>query len=273
MGSNMMKKVILMVSSVYPLWNFECEHENPVITHYKPEEKTSDWSVVIFAGGAYEMRADHEGKGYAEFLNANGINAFVVDYRITPCYFPAPLMDARRAMRMVRDKAAEFGINPDKVAAMGSSAGGHLTATLSTYLEPLEGEEADELLSVPFLPNAQILCYPVIHVTEDFGHVLSGQNLLGDRYDALCETFSLEKQVKKNTPPAFIWHTFADDCVPVYNSLAYVKALKDNEVPTELHIFPEGHHGLGLADMEDTAMHRHVAQWGGLLLNWFNTLD
>ncbi len=261
-----------MLVSVYPLWNFECENETPMITHYKPEEKSSDWSVVIFAGGAYEMRADHEGKGYAEFLCANGINAFVVDYRITPCYFPAPLQDARRAVRLVRAKAAEFGIDPDKVAAMGSSAGGHLTATLSTYLEPLEGEEVDDLLAVSYLPNAQILCYPVIHVTEDFGHVLSGQNLLGDQYDALCDTFSLDKQVKENTPPAFIWHTFADDCVPVLNSLEYAKALKAKGISAEMHIFPEGHHGLGLADMEDTPMHRHVAQWSGLLLNWIKML-
>ena len=261
-----------MLASVYPLWHFECENENPVISHYKPEEKTSDWTVLILAGGGYELRADHEGKGYAEFLNNAGINAFVVDYRVNPSFFPAPLLDARRAMRFVRKNAERFDVNPEKIAIMGSSAGGHLVATLSTYLEPLSGEEKDDLRDVSYLPNAQILCYPVIHLTEDFGHAYSGHKLLGVEYDKWASVLSPDKLVTENTPQAFIWHTFSDNCVPVKNSIEYVRALEEKKVPAEFHMFPAGDHGLGLADEQDTPVYRHVAQWSGLLLNWIKTL-
>lgn len=262
-----------MTAGVYRLWDFTCEPENPVITHYKPETQTSEWTVVIFPGGGYSHRAPHEGKGYAEFLNSHGINAFVVDYRVAPAQFPAPLADARRALRFVRHNAETLGVKKDKVAVMGSSAGGHLAALLSNYREPLAGEPCDELDREDYLPNAQILCYPVIRLAGDFAHVGSGQNLLGDQYDRLAEKLCVDSLVTEQTPPAFVWHTFADDGVPVLNSLAYVGALKAKNVAAELHVFPEGRHGLGLADGdENDPVLRHVAQWSGLLINWIQSL-
>lgn len=258
------------MTQTYNLWDFACEHETPTMTHYIPTEKKSDWSVVIFPGGGYQHRAVHEGKGYAEFLNAHGVHAFVAEYRVTPSCFPDPLADARRAVRMVRHFAEEWGVCADKIAVMGSSAGGHLAALVSNYTQPLENEVHDAIDEEAYRPNAQILCYPVISLLSDFGHVGSGKNLLGERYEELGGALSVQNLVTPQTPPAFVWHTFADGCVPVTNSLEYVKALKAASVSAELHVFPMGGHGLGLADQDpETA---HVAQWSGLLLNWLKTL-
>lgn len=258
------------MTTTYNLWDFPCETENPTLTHYAPEHKDSDWSILIFPGGAYTHRAPHEGEGYANFLNAHGIHAFVVGYRVAPSQFPESLCDARRAIRMVRKNAEAWGLSADKIAVMGSSAGGHLAALVSNYMQPIENEVHDEIDTIDCRPNAQILCYPVISLLEGWGHHWSGRTLLGDRYDELAETLSAHNLVTEQTPPAFVWHTFADNGVPVQNSLEYVKALKENNVPAELHVFPMGDHGLGLADQDPELS--HVAQWSGLLLNWLKTL-
>lgn len=244
------------------LW--ENKEYDTEITFYEAENKNTDFAVIIFAGGAYSGRAEHEGPGYAEFLQKNGINSFVVDYHVKPDYFPRPLLDARRAIRLVRANAEKFGVNPRKIAAMGSSAGGHLVSMLSTYKEKIEGEGTDETDNVDFFPDFQILCYPVIlNPHTGYAHEGSYRNLLGDRYDELAEKVDPEKNVCKATCPAFIWHTAEDASVNVVNSYMYAKALRDNDVPVEMHIFPYGNHGLGLSKCDS-----HVGQWADLLLNW-----
>ncbi len=241
--------------------------------HFAPEKKTSDWSVVIFAGGGYHHRAVHEGEGYAEFLSQNGFHAFVADYRVAPDFFPAPLFDARRAMRYVRAHSEEFGINKNKIAVMGSSAGGHLAALVTNCREVLEGEGKDEIYAESYVPNAHILCYPVISLIEPYGHLGSGKNLLGEQYEALSEALSVQNLVSDQTPPAFVWHAFGDPVVSILNSLEYVKALKACEISAEYHLWPEGKHGMGLAAGKDDPVLDHISQWGGLLLSWLNTLD
>ena len=254
-----------MLTGTFSLW----ETKNSTISYYKPEKKTSDWSVVIFAGGSYRYRAEHEGKNYAEFLNKSGITAFVVDYRVAPNRFPAQLEDARQAMRFVRKNADKFGVIKDKIAAMGSSAGGHLTALLTNYTEKLPGED----VSVDFLPNAHILCYPVIRLTSDFGHQPSGENLFGEKYEEMAERFSVDSLVTENTPPAFIWHVLTDTSVSVLNSMSYVKAMHQKGRPAELHIFPEGTHGMGLSRKYNLPEYLSVRQWTDLLLTWLSGLD
>jgi len=240
------------------------------ITQYTPAKKTSEWTFLIFPGGAYSMLAEHEGKGYAEFLNANGMQAFVLEYRHFPDVFPAPLSDARNAVRFLRDNAEAFNVNKDKIVVMGSSAGGNLAALLCNYYETVDGEIV--ISSTDFLPNAQVLCYPVIRVTEDFGHVGSGKNLFGEEYEKMAKSFSLDALVNPKTPPAFLWHTFADQSVSVLNSLSYIQAMYKYSIPCEFHMFPAGVHGLGLADRDDDDISRHVSQWSKLLLNWLQTL-
>jgi len=240
--------------------------EKPEITYYGAKNRISDCTVVIFPGGGYEMRADHEGRGYAEFLNSLGIDAFVLDYRVSPNRFPVQLLDARRGLRFVRFKSKIYGINPNKIAVMGSSAGAHLAALLCNYKEKIEGETDDEIDCIPFVPNAQILCYPVI-CSPDSGiaHIGSFRALLGSEDGA--EKFSADRLVGPEGPQAFIWHTFDDSCVSVINSLKYCEALRRNGVSAELHIFPHGRHGLGLANEQP-----HVAQWQGLLKNWLSDI-
>lgn len=253
----------------YPLYGEHIPgvpYEIPSIIHYEPTVRRSDAAVVIFPGGGYSHRAPHEGNGYAEFLSRLGINAFVAHYRTTPCFFPDPLMDARRAVRFVRANAERFGIAPDRIAVMGSSAGGHLAALVSNYRKPLAGEGVDEIDALPYLPNLTILCYAVLSADEAISHQGSFRYLLGDAYP---DRFEVDPTllVEDDTPPAFIWHTATDTGVNVINSYRYATALREHNIPCEMHIFPIGPHGMGLA-----AYNPHVAQWSGLLANYLRLI-
>lgn len=237
--------------------------ETPVLEYYPAENKTSNATVVICPGGGYAMRADHEGRGYAEYLNSLGMDAFVCEYRVAPHRFPLPLLDIRRSIRYVRANAEKYGIDPEKIAVMGSSAGGHLAALVSTYTSPIDFEDIDELDEVCPIPNATILCYPVVHLPDEtnVAHVGSYKNLLGEDTD--YAKYSPDLLVSDTTPTAFIWHTSDDNCVNVINSYLYAKALREHGIKHEMHIFPSGYHGLGLAENMP-----HVAQWSGLMKNW-----
>ena len=239
-----------------------CE-EIPVLEYYPAAEKKTAATVVIFPGGGYCGRADHEGKGYAEFLNSIGMDAFVCEYRVEPHRFPLELLDARRAIRFVRAHADEYGIDPDRVAAMGSSAGGHLSALVANYTDPIDFEDIDEIDRYPAAPDATILCYSVLHGPDDQIDVIREcyVSLLGERTD--FDHFAPDLLVSDDTPPAFIWHTAADP-ISVINSYQYAAALRRHNIPHEVHVFPYGGHGLGTAPQNP-----HVGQWTGLLKNWF----
>ena len=252
---------------------FELWEKGTTMTYYKPDEKKSRGAVVIFPGGGYWGRAEHEGKSYAEFLNKNGISAFVVDYRVHPDRFPLPLLDARRAVRYVRYFADKFGIDKDKIAVMGSSAGGHLASMLCTYRQPIEGEGVDSIDNEDFCPDKQILCYPVINLyDEKITHIGSGDALIGDQLQnggnvEMRKMLSANLIADEKTPDAFIWHTFSDEAVNVQNTLQYAIRLKEVGVGAEVHIYPEGRHGLGLAN-EGNRCNSHVALWGDALISW-----
>lgn len=256
-----------MKTETFNLWENtpgKCE-ETPVIEVYIPEEKKSNGAVVIMPGGGYSMRASHEGDGYAKYLNSLGITAFVCQYRVSPHRFPLPLADSRRAMRFVRYNAEKYGLDKNKIFIMGSSAGGHLAAMTSTYKKPIDFENTDEIDKEEFLPNGQILCYPVIKLSGDgIGHIGSGKNLLGEDYADLQQSLSLDLIADEETPRAFIWHTFEDNCVNVINSLDYAKRLRNVKCEVEMHIYPNGPHGLGLAENLP-----HVAEWAVSLKKWF----
>lgn len=242
-----------------------CE-EVPVLEYYPAENKKTDAVMVVLPGGGYSNRAQHEGKGYAEFLNELGMDAFVCEYRVSPHRHPLPLLDARRAVQFVRYHANEFGINPEKVGIMGSSAGGHLAASVSTLLEEYDDvlTEKDAVDNENFIPDFQVLCYPVISLV-DYGHMGSAANLTGDKniYAKKRYELSCQNNVHEKTPEAFIWHTVTDPAVPIQNSLAYVSALREKGIASELHVFPYGGHGMGVA-----ANDPHISQWTTLLKNW-----
>ena len=233
----------------------------PSITAYPAESKGA---VIVFAGGAYAMKAAHEGPAMGEWLQSIGITAFVVDYRVAPFKHPAQISDAMRAIRYVRFYAEKYGIDRDKVAVMGFSAGGHLAASVSVHYDKEMYEPTDRIDKESCRPNASILCYPVIDMGT-FRHDGSRQNLLGEHpTERMADFMSLHKHVNENTPEACIWHTSTDQAVPVMNSLLYAQALSAENIPYEMHIYPLGHHGLG-----DAHEIPYVAKWQDDLHEWF----
>lgn len=243
-----------------------------IMQAYISQNKSSDAAIVIFPGGGYWDKAEHEGKGYAEFLNKFGYNAFVVQYttkRQCSSYMPEQLLDARAAIRYLRANSSLYGINKKKIYVMGSSAGGHLAALVSTCKEHFEIEQAESYNDEDYLPDGQILCYPVIELYGKNAHVDSAKNLLGDIYNIEnCKKYSPNLSAEAETPPAFIWHTFTDSCVPVENSLDYASRLVEIGTEVELHIYPTGEHGLGLANELV-----YVSDWSRLLLKWLERKD
>ncbi len=215
-------------------------------------------AVVVLPGGGYVMKADHEGRAIAEMINRAGVAAYVLDYRVKPCHFEAPLSDAKRAIRLVRSMGYE------KVAILGFSAGGHLCCSAATLYDAGDPNAADPVQRLSSRPDGFIPCYAVVSFTS-FRHQGSVEALLGDKKTdyTLLRHFSAELNVTPDTPPAFIWHTAVDEAVPVENSLNLASALSHAGVAFELHVFPAGHHGLGLAESVP-----QTAQWAGLLGKW-----
>ena len=225
-------------------------------------------AVIVCPGGGYARRAPHEGEPVARWLNSAGISAFVLHYRVAPDRHPAPLSDAKRAMRLVRSRAAEWGFRPDRIGILGFSAGGHLAASLSTHWDRGVEGDPDPVERTSCRPDATVLCYAVISLTAGHTHLGSRNNLLGPEPPAeLALSLSCETQVNAETPPAFLWHTADDATVPVQNSIDYALALSRHGVPFALHVFPRGRHGLGLAqEVPD------VSKWTELCAEWLHGL-
>ena len=240
----------------------------PTITPFLAQkENNTKAAIVICPGGGYGGLAQHEGKTYAQFLQKHGINSFVLKYRLGSAGYrhPIMLMDAARAIRTVRTKSSEWNIDPKKIGIMGSSAGGHLTSTMITHFDNGDPKARDLIDRTSSRPDIGILCYPVITMGE-FTHRGSKRNLLGDNPPGeLVDLLSSEKQVKKNTPPTFIWHTMEDRAVPVENSLLFTSALRKSKVPFSLHIYQKGRHGIGLADKPPF---KNVHPWAKDLVFW-----
>ena len=241
--------------------------DKPKITVYRAAAATANGAaVVVCPGGGYGvLAADHEGKQVAEWLNSFGVSAFVLQYRLGPRYHhPAPLQDAQRAIRTVRARSAEWGIDPARIGILGFSAGGHLTATAATHFDAGQPGSSDPVERVPSRPDFAVLVYPVISMKDPVTHAGSRRNLLGENPDPkLVELLSNEQQVSAQTPPSFLFHTADDEAVPVENSLQFFEALHKAGVPAELHVFAHGHHGVGLAP-DDPAL----SQWPKLCESW-----
>ena len=222
----------------------------PTLTVYLPAKTAAPTAaIVICPGGGYSgLATDHEGRNYALWLNARGIAGFVLKYRLGSSGYrhPAMLNDAARALRTVRARAGEWGVDPKRIGIMGSSAGGHLASTLLTHFDAGNTNAADAIERVSSRPDLGILCYAVITMGAAT-HGGSKHNLLGaNPAPELVRLLSNELQVTRATPPCFIWHTAADTLVPVENSLDFAAALHRSGVPVELHVPEKGAHGLGL---------------------------
>ena len=235
----------------------------PQLEIYIPNKKgATGQAVIICPGGGYARLAyDWEGTDIAKLFNAHGIAAFVLKYRLPDSLSSnhpdqVPLLDAKQAMQIVRTRAEEWNINPQKIGIMGFSAGGHLAATLSTHFDKSTR------------PDFSILIYPVITMDKNIAHMGSRNNLIGTHpTEALIKLYSNELHISAQTPPTFILHTTDDNAVPVENSLNYYQGLKKNGVPAEMHIFPSGGHGFALALGKGA-----LEKWPELLLNWMKEL-
>jgi acetyl esterase/lipase len=223
----------------------------PTLTPFLAEkEKATGAAIVILPGGGYGGLAPHEGKDYALWLNTLGVHGFVLKYRLGSAGYRHPRMleDAARAVRTVRARASEWGVDTQRIGIIGSSAGGHLASTLLTHFDAGDPSGSDIIEKESSRPDLGILCYPVITMGQ-YTHEGSKKNLLGPNPpEQLVEFLSNEKQVTRETPPTFIFHTFEDTVVPVENSLMFAEALRKNGVSFDLHIYEKGRHGIGLAN-------------------------
>lgn len=241
-----------------PLWatetphvRGEAPHDIPTLDIYEPFGTIfSDSAILILPGGGYGILSGQEGEGFAGLFQLWGFKSFVCNYRLGSNGYRHPVMlrDAARALRIIRANAAEFGINPQKIVIVGSSAGGHLAATLLTKWDEGNSDHDDPIERVSSRPDLGVLCYPVITMREKT-HGGSRQNLLGENPSAeeIAE-LSAELHVRGDTPPCFIWHTVEDPSVPVHNALVFTQALHSAGVPFELHCYEHGGHGLGMKD-------------------------
>ena len=234
-------------------------------------------SIIICPGGGYGFTSDREAEPVALAFAAEGYNAFVLRYSVSPSHYPQQLLEVSAAVAYVRRMAKIWHVDTDKIIVCGFSAGGHLAGHLGVSWQEQFIQDALELKEAENKPNAMILGYPVI-TSGTFAHEGSFRNLLGESYEMDKEKVSLEVLVSELTPPAFIWHTFEDQAVPVENSMLFAQALKKYNIPFELHIYPKGGHGLSLCDQRtakpdaDYLVNTHVGTWFRLAIEWMKQL-
>lgn len=275
-----MKIIDLDLNIAYDKLGISKPEQSPIFTGYVLQNKkeynehTLRPAVIILPGGGYSMTSEREATPIALEYLASGMSAFVLRYSCSPCTFPTQLVEVATAIKLVRENAKLWNIDANKIFVCGFSAGGHLTASISTLWD------CDELKNLGFTdemhkPTGSILCYPVISGIIN-SHQGSFINLLGsDISSENLEKLSLETRVTKSTIPSFIWHTAEDDGVPVQNSLLYANALANNGIMFELHVYPFGGHGISLAN-EVTAGHESqiitkCQSWIGLSKEWISS--
>ena len=231
--------------------------------------------ILLCPGGGYARCSQREDEPIALHFLPEGFNVFVLTYSVAPNRFPAQLREVAAAMELIYANADSWNCDTDHIAIMGFSAGGHLAAHYSTCFDCAEVREAfPESKAV----NASILCYPVITADPAHSHKGSFKNLTGldEITEEAIEKFSCDRNVSEHTPPAFIWHTASDATVPVMNSLLYAGALAKYKIPTELHIYPYGKHGLSTVDSQTNKeldeKTIHAAQWLPALKNWLKVI-
>lgn len=233
--------------------------------------------ILICPGGGYVRTSYREGEPTALHFLSNGYHACVLRYSVAPVHFPTQVMEVGKAVQIIRENAVRWNVDTDRIVVQGSSAGGHLAACYGAFWDKdllVSGLKvcADELR-----PRGIMLSYPVITADPKYAHTESFEMLLGEDYEAMADEVSLEKQITESMPPCFIWHTMEDETVPVENSMFLAMALRRAKVPLELHIFPEGAHGLSLASPvvereNGEGVQAECARWVRLADAWLERL-
>jgi len=244
-------------------------HDIPALLPYPAaQDNNTGCGVVVCPGGGYGgLAMDHEGHQIARWLNARGISAWILRYRLGSKGYHHPIQrgDVLRAVRTVRTAAAAHGTDSDHIGVWGFSAGGHLASTAATHFDLGDPTADDPVDRVSSRPDFAVLCYPVITMDESFTSGVSRRNLLGPNADdaTLVELLSNEKQVTNTTPPTFLFHTTQDKVVPVRNALEFYQALHEAGVPCELHVYQQGQHGVGLGGNDPV-----LSTWPARLEDW-----
>ena len=241
----------------------------PTLTVFlPPKDKANGTAVIICPGGGYHvLLTKREGTDVARTFNKLGVTAFVLKYRLPSGKTMkdrsiGPLQDAQRAIQLVRQKAVEWNIDPQKIGIMGFSAGGHLAASAGTHYR---GALIENTKGVSLRPDFMLLINPVISFTDSVGHTGSRNNLLGDApTEKQIRLYSNELQVDKTTPPSFLVHSNADSVVPVANSLSFYNALQRSGVPVGIHIYAKGEHGFLTTPSFD--------EWFGRCVHWMKEM-
>ncbi|MCW3114687.1 MAG: alpha/beta hydrolase [Segetibacter sp.] len=250
--------------------------QNPEIAVFLPSKKhATGQAVVICPGGGYGILAyNWEGTDVAKWLNSKGITGIVLKYRLPNSKSnivpdKSPLMDAQRAIRMVRANADKWNLKKDKIGIMGFSAGGHLASTAATHFDNGNSNSPDSVERYSSRPDFAILMYPVITMSKPTMHSGSKNSLIGQNANSeLSNFYSAELNVTKETPPTFLAHATDDKGVPVENSLMFYQALKDHNIPVEMHLYPKGGHGFGLAlGIPETE------SWTDRCIDWLRNLN
>jgi acetyl esterase/lipase len=241
--------------------------DQPQMTPYLPPAGTANGTVVvIFPGGGYShLSMEKEGSDVANWLAGAGVTTFVVRYRLGPDYrHPTMLSDAQRAIRIVRARAGEWNVDPQRLGVIGFSAGGHLASTTGTHFDAGNATSADATERASSRPDFMLLIYPVITMRDSVAHAGSRLNLIGREPSAdLVRLMSSETQVTRDTPPTFLVHSTDDRTVPVENAILMYQALRNAGVLAEMHVFEYGGHGFGLAPKDPV-----LATWTTLCESW-----
>lgn len=234
--------------------------------------------IVICPGGGYAATSDREAEPVAIQYLSRGYHTAILRYSVKPSRYPLALFQLAKAIAYLRENAEAYHVDPDKIIIQGFSAGGHLAASLGVFWKKSFVAEAVGVSSEMMKPNGMILAYPVI-TSGKFAHIESFENLLGEAVnDSLQRKLqSLEYQVSTDTPPAFLWHTVTDKTVPVENSLKFFEALHRCKISVEMHLYPEGVHGLSLANEETKSRDGSCVQeecqtWIELACRWIKKL-
>lgn len=202
--------------------------------------------VLICPGGGYEFVSEREAEPIAMHFLSMGIHAAILWYSVSPARYPQALLQVGASVKLLKENARAWHIDPDAIVIQGCSAGGHLAASYGVFWNSPSVREALQSPEEMLRPGGLLLCYPVI-TSGPFAHKASFENLLGEACEEKKEEMSLEKRVNADTPRTFLWHTASDELVPVENSVLFFGALHALGIPAELHIFPVGEHGLSLA--------------------------